>query len=108
MARFLSALVGGLLLLSTTARAADTYGVDAVHSSVVFRVKHMNTSYAWGRFNDLAERFPMIVVAQTVDKLKDAGFYWATRSGVTVSMADVLVPLADVRTAAACARNAAS
>ena len=42
--------------------------------------------------NDLAERFPMIVVAQTVDKLKDAGFFWATRSGVTVSMADVLVP----------------
>ena len=42
--------------------------------------------------NDLAERYPMIVVAQTVDKLKDAGFYWATRSGVTVAMADVLVP----------------
>ncbi len=42
--------------------------------------------------NDLAERYPMIVVAQTVDKLKDAGFHWATRSGVTVSMADVLVP----------------
>src|SRR5574337_1293957 len=42
--------------------------------------------------NDLAERYPMIVVAQTVDKLKDAGFYWATRSGVTVSMADVVVP----------------
>ena len=41
--------------------------------------------------NDLAERYPMIVVAQTVDKLKDAGFHWATRSGVTVSMADVLV-----------------
>ena len=42
--------------------------------------------------NDLAERYPMIVVAQTVDKLKDTGFHWATRSGVTVSMADVLVP----------------
>ncbi|MBM7365912.1 DNA-directed RNA polymerase subunit beta' [Gordonia hydrophobica] len=42
--------------------------------------------------NDLAERYPMIVVAQTVDKLKDVGFYWATRSGVTVSMSDVLVP----------------
>ncbi|AFR47657.1 MULTISPECIES: DNA-directed RNA polymerase subunit beta' [Gordonia] len=42
--------------------------------------------------NDLAERYPMIVVAQTVDKLKDVGFYWATRSGVTISMADVLVP----------------
>jgi DNA-directed RNA polymerase subunit beta' len=42
--------------------------------------------------NDLAERYPMIVVAQTVDKLKDAGFHWATRSGVTVAMSDVLVP----------------
>ncbi|MBB3037672.1 DNA-directed RNA polymerase subunit beta' [Hoyosella altamirensis] len=42
--------------------------------------------------NDLAERYPMIVVAQTVDKLKDSGFYWATRSGVTVAMSDVLVP----------------
>ncbi|MBD0863994.1 DNA-directed RNA polymerase subunit beta' [Gordonia sp. zg691] len=42
--------------------------------------------------NDLAERYPMIVVAQTVDKLKDVGFHWATRSGVTISMADVLVP----------------
>ncbi|BDC73905.1 DNA-directed RNA polymerase subunit beta' [Prescottella equi] len=42
--------------------------------------------------NDLAERYPMIVVAQTVDKMKDTGFYWATRSGVTVSISDVLVP----------------
>ena len=42
--------------------------------------------------NDLAERYPMITVAQTIDKLKDAGFYWATRSGVTIAMADVLVP----------------
>ncbi|MFT3661214.1 MAG: DNA-directed RNA polymerase subunit beta' [Gordonia sp. (in: high G+C Gram-positive bacteria)] len=42
--------------------------------------------------NDLAERYPMIVVAQTVDKLKDVGFHWATRSGVTVAMSDVLVP----------------
>ncbi|GAB2924148.1 DNA-directed RNA polymerase subunit beta' [Rhodococcus aerolatus] len=42
--------------------------------------------------NDLAERYPMIVVAQTVDKLKDAGFYWATRSGVTISISDVIVP----------------
>ena len=42
--------------------------------------------------NDLAERFPMIVVAQTVDKLKDAGSTGPRGSGVTVSMADVLVP----------------
>ncbi|NYH78593.1 DNA-directed RNA polymerase subunit beta' [Actinopolyspora biskrensis] len=42
--------------------------------------------------NDLAERYPMVSVAQTLDKLKDAGFYWATRSGVTTAISDVLVP----------------
>ena len=42
--------------------------------------------------NDMAERYPMIMVAQTVDRLKDAGFYWATRSGVTVAVSDVQVP----------------
>jgi len=42
--------------------------------------------------NDLAERYPMVQVARTLDKLKDAGFYWATRSGVTVSISDVLTP----------------
>ena len=40
---------------------------------------------------DLSARYPMITVAQTMDKMKDAGFYWATRSGVTISMSDVLV-----------------
>ena len=42
--------------------------------------------------NDLAERYPMVSVAQTLDRLKDAGFYWATRSGVTVAISDVLAP----------------
>jgi len=42
--------------------------------------------------NDLAERYPMVTVAQTLDKLKDAGFHWATRSGVTVAISDVVVP----------------
>ncbi|MBZ8177681.1 DNA-directed RNA polymerase subunit beta' [Corynebacterium sp. 3HC-13] len=40
---------------------------------------------------DLSAKYPMITVAQTMDKMKDAGFYWATRSGVTISMSDVLV-----------------
>ncbi|MGH3991266.1 MAG: DNA-directed RNA polymerase subunit beta', partial [Pseudonocardiaceae bacterium] len=44
--------------------------------------------------NDLAERYPMVAVAQTLDKLKDAGFHWATRSGVTLASADVVVPTA--------------
>ncbi len=28
-----------------------TYRVDPVHSSIVFRVKHMNTAFVYGRFN---------------------------------------------------------
>ncbi|WP_086827472.1 DNA-directed RNA polymerase subunit beta' [Allokutzneria sp. NRRL B-24872] len=42
--------------------------------------------------NDLAERYPMVTVAQTLDRLKDAGFHWATRSGVTIAISDVIVP----------------
>ncbi|MFC0581811.1 DNA-directed RNA polymerase subunit beta' [Micrococcoides hystricis] len=39
--------------------------------------------------NDLAERYPMTETAATLDALKDAGFYWATRSGVTVAISDI-------------------
>lgn len=42
--------------------------------------------------NDLAERYPKVIVAATLDNLKAAGFHWATRSGVTVSVADIVVP----------------
>ena len=42
--------------------------------------------------NDLAERYPKVAVAETLDRVKDAGFYWATRSGVTVALSDVLTP----------------
>lgn len=42
--------------------------------------------------NDLAERYPKVAVAETLDRVKDAGFFWATRSGVTVALSDVLTP----------------
>ncbi|GAA4961435.1 DNA-directed RNA polymerase subunit beta' [Kineococcus glutinatus] len=42
--------------------------------------------------NDLAERYPKVQVAATLDALKEAGFHWATRSGTTVSIADVVSP----------------
>jgi DNA-directed RNA polymerase subunit beta' len=42
--------------------------------------------------NDLAERYPKTAVAATLDNVKDAGFHWATRSGVTVALSDVLTP----------------
>ena len=42
--------------------------------------------------NDLAERYPKVQVAYCLDQLKDLGFHWATRSGVTVSIGDVETP----------------
>uniref|UniRef100_UPI001603048A DNA-directed RNA polymerase subunit beta' n=1 Tax=Nocardioides pelophilus TaxID=2172019 RepID=UPI001603048A len=42
--------------------------------------------------NDLAERYGKVEVAASLDALKDAGFHWATRSGVTVSIDDVITP----------------
>jgi polyisoprenoid-binding protein YceI len=38
-------------MISSAARAADNYKLDPVHSTVVFRIKHSNASYFWGRFN---------------------------------------------------------
>ena len=45
-----------------------------------------------GIVNDLAERYPKVQVAMTLDNLKAAGFYWATRSGVTIAIEDIVVP----------------
>jgi DNA-directed RNA polymerase subunit beta' len=42
--------------------------------------------------NQLAERYTKVEVAHALDALKDTGFHWATRSGVTVSIADVVTP----------------
>ncbi len=42
--------------------------------------------------NDLAERFPKVQLAATLDALKSAGFHWATWSGVTIGIEDVVVP----------------
>ncbi|WP_370249932.1 DNA-directed RNA polymerase subunit beta', partial [Nocardioides sp.] len=42
--------------------------------------------------NDLAERYSKVEVAASLDALKDTGFYWATHSGVTVSIDDVTTP----------------
>ena len=42
--------------------------------------------------NELAETYPKVEVAAALDALKDAGFHWATRSGVTISIEDVAAP----------------
>lgn len=55
-AGFLALLLAGSI---GTTFAADAYKVDPVHSAVIFRVKHMNTSQAYGRFNDVAGTFEL-------------------------------------------------
>jgi DNA-directed RNA polymerase subunit beta' len=45
-----------------------------------------------GIVNDLAERYTKVQVAASLDTLKDMGFYWATRSGTTVAISDVMTP----------------
>ncbi len=53
--------IAALLAIGTptagTALAAETFEVDAAHSSVVFRAKHLGVSYAYGRFNDISGSF---------------------------------------------------
>lgn len=68
----------GLLTIYLPAADAATFQVDAVHSSVLFRVKHMNTSYLWGRFNgvsgkvNLDDASPAIDVQVKVDSIDTA------------------------------------
>ena len=42
--------------------------------------------------NDLAERYTKVQVAASLDALKETGFHWATRSGTTVAISDVVTP----------------
>ena len=42
--------------------------------------------------NALAERYTKTEVAATLDRIKDAGYHWATRSGITVALSDVVTP----------------
>ncbi len=42
--------------------------------------------------NSLAETYPKVDVATALDALKDAGFHWATRAGVTIGIEDVVAP----------------
>ena len=44
-------VLGLVLFFSLAANAAETYKLDPVHTSIVFRIKHLGVSYVFGRFN---------------------------------------------------------
>jgi len=59
--RFVSSLTCALFVTALFAaaplRAGDTYKVDPVHATVIFRVNHLGTSWVYGRFDDVSGTF---------------------------------------------------
>jgi DNA-directed RNA polymerase subunit beta' len=81
---------GQPLLLSTTlGRALFNETLPADYAFVDYEVGKKQLGVI---VNDLAERYPKVAVAKALDALKDIGFQWATRSGVTISIEDVVTP----------------
>jgi polyisoprenoid-binding protein YceI len=85
MARFhflarlaVAGVFGCLTMWHLPSAAAEAFRVDPVHSSMLFRVKHMNTSYIWGRFNEysgtenLDDANPSFVLQIKVDSIDSA------------------------------------
>ena len=77
------------LIKTTLGRAIFNEALPADHTFVNVLVDKKKLG---SLINDLAARAPKVVVANTLDALKDLGFRWATRSGVTISIHDVTVP----------------
>ncbi|ROS76772.1 DNA-directed RNA polymerase subunit beta' [Cellulomonas sp. PhB143] len=65
----------------------ETLPVDYPYENGVVDKKRLSTIV-----NALAESYPKVEVAASLDALKEAGFRWATRSGVTISISDVATP----------------
>jgi len=69
---------------STALAAAETYKVDNVHSCVIFRIKHLNVAFFYGRFNEFSGQFvfddaapsksmlDIVVKADSIDTNNDA------------------------------------
>jgi polyisoprenoid-binding protein YceI len=51
------ALLVTALFAAAPLRAADTYKLDPVHSTVIFRVNHLGSSWVYGRFDDVSGTF---------------------------------------------------
>ncbi len=78
-----------ILLTTTLGRALfnELLPVDYPYVTTVVDKKALSAIV-----NDLAERYPKVEVAASLDALKEAGFRWATRSGVTIAISDVVTP----------------
>ncbi|HEY7796934.1 MAG TPA: DNA-directed RNA polymerase subunit beta', partial [Microbacteriaceae bacterium] len=75
-----------------TALVETTYGRAIFNSLLPAGFHHVD--YQVGKkqlgkiVSELVDNFSRTEVANTLDRMKDAGFYWATRSGVSMSISD--------------------
>lgn len=65
---------------------------EALPADFAFIDHEVNKKVLGSIVNDLAERYPKVDVAATLDALKEAGFHWATRAGITIAIDDVMAP----------------
>ncbi len=82
-------LVAGFTIESTLGRALFN---GTLPMDYPFIDKAVDRKVLSGIVNDLAERYSKVQVAASLDALKEAGFYWSTRSGCTVAISDVVTP----------------
>jgi DNA-directed RNA polymerase subunit beta' len=81
---------GGSLLLETTlGRVLFNEALPQGYHFINYEVRKSQLSAI---VNDLAERFGGAQLAATLDALKEAGFHWATWSGLTIAVEDVVHP----------------
>ena len=80
---------GSIVLDTTLGAVIFNQSLPADYPFVDYHVGKRQLS---GLINNLAVKYPRAVVVETLDNLKDLGFMWGTRSGVTVSIGDVQTP----------------
>ena len=65
---------------------------NALPTDYPFVTAHVGKKRLSAIVNQLAEQYPRTVVTEVLDEMKDMGFRWGSRSGVTVSIGDVQTP----------------
>ncbi|WP_276786475.1 DNA-directed RNA polymerase subunit beta' [Trueperella bernardiae] len=65
---------------------------DALPTTFPFVNEPVGKKVLGGIVNELAERYPKVDAAASLDALKETGFYWGGRSGVTIAVSDVIAP----------------
>ena len=81
--------VDGKTLQTTLGRALFN---EALPADFPFVDNDVTKKQLGGIVDKLAEFYPKVTVAQTLDALKSLGFHWATRAGATIGIEDVVTP----------------